>query len=161
MKTNEKGLDVRFTADGLVYVDNDGNVVKKVGDEEENSDEDAGDSADSDSEDGGSSESEDEAGEGHYDAGTILSVGTKIMGKYRAKDQFDEQATWYDGVITKVKQDVTGGVTYDVTYDDGDFEEDVEPENVREIEKTAEEHEKEEGELATKRKRQKAKDRAR
>jgi nucleolar protein 14 len=145
-------MEVKFTADGLVYMDEDGKVVKKVGEND-------GDDSDSSSSEGSSSsESEEEDDQ-------ILAVGTQVKGNYRVKEQFEEQAAWYDGVVTAVNKQRDGIFTYDVTYDDGDFEEGMEPENVRAIEKTAEEQEQEESlqsnELSTKRKRQKAKDKAR
>lgn len=151
-------MEVKFTADGLVYMDKDGNSVRKVGEED-------GDESDSDSSsshgDDSSSDSEAEGDE----QGHVLAVGAKVKGNYRVKEQFEEQSAWYDGVVTAVNKQRDGSVTYDVTYDDGDFEEGMEPENVRPVEKTAEEREKEQSEqsneLLTKRKRQKAKDKAR
>jgi nucleolar protein 14 len=68
-------------------------------------------------------------------------------------------------VVTKVNKQADGTVTYDVSYDDGDFEDDIEPENVRPVEKTSEEKGEEEthqeGELAIRRKRQNVKEKAR
>jgi hypothetical protein len=158
----DKGMDVRFTADGLVYVDKDGNPVKKVG----NKDESGNSDSDASSVEHGSSESEDENAEAyHQDSNVILAVGTRVQGNYRVKEQYGKQAAWYDGVITKVIKQADGSATYDVTYDDGDFEDDMEPENVRPVEKTSEEKVEEvthqEGEVAIRRKRQKAKEKAR
>jgi nucleolar protein 14 len=157
-----KGMDVRFTADGLVYVDEDGNAVKKVGnkDESDNSDSDVS------SEEHASSDSESDDDEtGHQDSNAVLAVGSRVQGNYRVKEQYGKQASWYDGVVTKVNKQADGSVTYDVTYDDGDFEDDMEPENVRPVEKTSDEKGEEEthreGELAIKRMRQKAKEKAR
>ncbi|KAL3938332.1 MAG: hypothetical protein SGARI_001782 [Bacillariaceae sp.] len=119
-------LEARFTADGLKYFDKHGNVVDKnanVSDDEQDDD----DSCDSDSED-------DETGAAHP-----LTVGTRVRGNYRANEQYGGQVSWYDGKITKVHELEDGTVKYDLEYDDGDFEEDMIPKNVRPIEKTTEE----------------------
>ena len=151
----EEDAKVKFTADGLVYVDKDGNAVKKIGKESGDSSSDS-----SSSNEDGSSKSEIDEGEEQ-----ILAVGTKVKGNYRVKEQFEQQAAWYDGEITAVNKHKDGSLTYDVTYEDGDFEEDMEPENVRAIEASKEDQEQEasrrKDELSTKRKRQKAKDKAR
>lgn len=146
-------MQVKFTADGLMYVDKDGKPVQKVGDTNKESDA----SSSSSDEDDNSDDSDDDS--------KILQVGAKVQGKYRVKEQYNQQSAWYDGVITSVNKLEDGSVTYDVTYDDGDFEENMDPENVRQIKKTAEEHEQEvfqqSKEVSTKRKRQKAKEKAR
>jgi len=159
--TNDE-LEVRFTADGLVYVDSDGKVVKKVRDE--NEDDDDSESSDDDSDDGDPEEeegteseseesdaglggSEDEASADEVsgesgddeDGGAILAVGTKVKGNYHAEEQFDGHENWYEGVITDVRSDKTGNTLYDITYDDGDFEEGMKPEYVRRIKKSKEE----------------------
>ena len=94
-----------------------------------------------------------------------MSEGTRIRGNYRAAEQFDGHQTWYEGVISRVNVQADGGVTYDVDYDDGDFEENMLPKNVRPIEKTAEERLKMKNakseDLELKIKRNKARDRAR
>jgi nucleolar protein 14 len=151
----DKGMDVRFTADGLVYVDKDGNAVKKVWNEDESDDS----GSDAFSEEIDSSESEiDDADADHHDPNLILTVGTRVQGNYRVKEQFSEKAAWYDGVVAKVNKQADGSVTYDVTYDDGDFEDDMEPENVRPIKKMSEDTGMQE---VIRRKRQKAKEKAR
>jgi nucleolar protein 14 len=159
---DNKGMDVRFTADGLVYIDKDGNAVKKVANKDESDDSDS----DASSEEHDSNDSEqDDAEADQHDSNIILAVGTRVHGNYRVKEQYGEQAAWYDGVVTKVNKQADGSVTYDVTYDDNDFEEDMEPKNVCPVEKTPEEKGGEEtnqqGELALRRKRQKAKEKAR
>lgn len=153
-EVDEEGeMNVRFTADGLMYVDKDGNPIKKVGDEQSDA------SSSSSSEEDSSDESEEDADI------EILAVGTKVQGNYRVKEQFVQQSAWYEGVVTAANKQKDGSITYDVTYDDGDFEEGVEPENVRAIQKTAKELEQEvshqKDEHSTKRKRQKAKEKAR
>lgn len=151
----DKGMDVRFTADGLVYVDKNGNAVKKVWNEDESDDS----GSDAFSEEIDSSESEiDDANADHHDPNLILTVGTRVQGNYRVKEQFSEKAAWYDGVVAKVNKQADGSVTYDVTYDDGDFEDDMEPENVRPIRKLSEDTGMQE---VIRRKRQKAKEKAR
>ena len=54
-------------------------------------------------------------------------------------EQFDEQEAWYDGKISRVNQLPGGSFRYDVEYDDGDFEDDMLPENVRPVERSADE----------------------
>ena len=152
---NEDGADElkpRFTADGLVYLDKEGNIVKRAGDEE---------SDDEKSEEDNDSDSDDES----FDPSTILAVGTRVKGNYRIKEQYDGKSSWHDGKITQVNKDPKGKITYNVEYDDGDFEDDMDPESVRPVKKTAEEKEKEDTQteevLTMKRKRQKAKQKAR
>jgi hypothetical protein len=71
------------------------------------------------------------AGKGKRKNENDLAVGTKVLAKYRADEQFDNRATWYQGVIRKVYRDDSGKVLYDVDYDDGDFEEGVRRENIK------------------------------
>jgi len=129
-----------FTADGLQYVDKEGRAVT------------TDDSDDSDSDD-----SDDEE--------HPLAEGTRVQGNYHAAEQYNKQYLWYDGVIKRVHVDATGGVTYDVDYNDNDFEEGVIPENVRTVAKPDEEVEKDkeksESELEEKFKRNKARKKAR
>lgn len=129
-------LQVRFTADGLVHVNRDGEVVGKVG--ETKSDE---------------------------PPLAVLATGTRVRASYHANEQFDGHEAWYEGVISHVHRHDDGKVTYDVDYDDGDFEEGVEPRHVKLIdEKPAEKMEstnkkEEDGQLKVRR--QKAKEKAR
>jgi hypothetical protein len=56
----------------------------------------------------------------------VLSVvGTRFNANYRVKEQSGEQAKWYAAKITQVNQSKGGTFTYNVEYDDGDFEDDV------------------------------------
>ena len=141
-------LEVRFTADGLVYVDKDGKVVKKVGDDEDG---DGGDQAEDDSEqdeeedseddetgsesesDAGLVESEDEASsdESACDSDSMLEVGTKVKGNYHAEEQFDGLENWHEGEISNVTTDKKGNTLYDVTYNDGDFEEGMKRKHIK------------------------------
>ena len=151
---------VKFTADGLVDVDKDGKLVKKVGEDDED-------------EQGGSEEDEDEESDTdkdsdmdeRHDPDISLDVGALIKGNYQAKEQFHDQEAWHDGKIVKVHTDKVGNVTYDVEYVDGDFEDAVETATVRPVKKTSKEKVKEQKKkeqvLAIKRKRRKAKDEAR
>ena len=172
--------EVRFTADGLVYVDKDGKVVGKVGeearsgddDEEEESDEesqssdeesnggDLGGSEDEASAAGSSDESDDEP----HTAPVQLTKGTKVEGNYHASEQYGEKENWYSGVITAVRKDSDGNKIYDITYDDGDFEENMSEENVRPMPKSKDELDGDNAKLSeaamAKRKKQKAKMRA-
>lgn len=111
-----------FTADGLKYVDADGNYV-----EEDENDEEGDDESDSASDDETSAHP--------------LPKGTKVKGNYRVAEQYGERTAWYDGTITKVHVSHDGSIRYDVEYNDGDFEEDMLPQNVKPVEKTTEEKE--------------------
>lgn len=148
------GREVRFTSDGLVYVDKDGKVVGKVG-EEQNENMDDADSDDDDSEGDSQSNSSEESssrqdlgdsGDEASAAGSSddesdedthgvtpvqLTKGTKMQGNYRASEQYGRKENWHNGVITAVRKGADGKNVYDVTYDDGDFEEGMIEENVR------------------------------
>ena len=180
----DEGLQSRFTADGLVYVDKSGNVVKGHEEEDVLLQNGEGDSVETDEE---SSESSDDSIGGTDDDASVvessdglssgeesdlqsenivLAVGTRIKAKYRADEQFEGKGKWYKGKITQVSVDKKSGNTrYNVEYDDGDIEEDLKPENVRKQKNTREEIEKEEEEktkeMRLRAKRQKAKDKAR
>jgi nucleolar protein 14 len=148
----EHKLVVRFTADGLKHIDKNGNVVENPEEEDDQNESDAVEDDDSDPEE---------------DDRVVhpLTEGTRVRGNYRVTEQFGGQESWYDGKITKVHEQTDGSIKYDVEYDDGDFEEDLIPENVRPIQKTAEEMEQENEmgaqELDMKFKRNKARDKAR
>jgi nucleolar protein 14 len=122
------GLEMRFTADGLKYFDKDGNMV-----------EDSNDNGPSDHDDDENDDSDSE--ESAPEVSRLLSIGCRIRGNYRASEQYDGQEAWYEGKITKVHQQKDGRVTYDVEYDDGDFEDGMIPENIRPIETTQDEKE--------------------
>lgn len=112
-------LEARFTADGLKYFDKDGNVVEKTVEEEEDSE-----------------DEDDDEQNGKDLPQHPLSKGTRVQGNYRIAEQFDGREAWYEGEITKVHILADGSIRYDVEYLDGDFEEDMLPENVRPIEKS-------------------------
>lgn len=178
----DEELETRFTADGLVYVDKNGSVVKKHGENDLDNDE-----KDSIGTDDGSSETSDDSIGGSDDDASVaessdglssgeeseletdnvtIPVGTNIKGKYRADEQYEGKGKWYKGKIMKVSVDKKSGNTrYDVEYDDGDIEKNVKPENVRKQKKSRTEIEREEHEktetMKLKAKRQKAKDKAR
>lgn len=164
---------VRFTSEGLVHVDKDGNVLGKVGEEEEESisdddqeeeDEDEEEEQEEQDSDNDEETRKEEELEG-YDSSIVLSVGTRVNANYRVKEQFGEQASWYAAKITQVNNNKGGTFTYNVEYDDGDFEDDVTPDNVRPLAKTTQEMnaqlKQKELELVLKKKRQKAKLKAR
>jgi len=193
--------EVRFTPDGLVYVDKEGNILKKVEnevngksskpvndemksleedgseDEESFSSEDASEKdSDENEEVGMLGESDDEASntdssdsESDSDNSprqSLLEVGTRVKGKYRAGDQFEGGGKWYKAKITSVTNDVkTGNVLYDVEYDDGDFEEGLKAENVKRLKivslKRIKEREKKAAFEKLQEKKQKAKKKAR
>lgn len=66
---------------------------------------------------------------------TSTSTSTAVKKAWRKGDKvegnFSEQGTWYKGTITLVRPDMT----YDITYDDGDFEEEVPGTDIREVTK--------------------------
>lgn len=181
------GREVRFTADGLVYVDKDGKVDGKVGNEQvdeqaEDGSEEEGDESEDDSQSGSEEESagndlggsEDEASaagdseEGSEDdevaAPIQLTKGMKVQGNYCASEQYGGKENWYNGTITAVRKDSNGRNVYDITYDDGDFEEDMVESNVRPLPKSKEEIDEDNAKLTeaamAKKKKQKAKMRA-
>ena len=171
--TNKQKREVRFTPDGLVYVDKQGNVLGKVGEEVEEQEQvdNNYDETDSDGEEGSKDdsneedeeESSDEGMDGRHNLGDTddeasatdddassgsdsestqnqdsieLREGMAIQGNYHANEQFEN---WFNGTITSVRKEKNGQVVYDVTYDDGDFEEGMVAENVRPLTKSAEE----------------------
>lgn len=147
-------LEAKFTADGLVYVDKEGNIVKKAGGEESDEDEETPrESSDEDSDNLGASDDDAsfDSGDGlssgeesDMDENTILEVGTQVKGKYLADQQMDGKSKWYRGQIKSVKSDEAGNTLYDILYDDGDVEEGVLPENVRRRKESANEKKAEE-----------------
>ena len=140
-ESDSEELTPRFTADGLVNVNKEGEVVSKVGEKRKKQ-------TDNDDEEQ-----------------PVLSAGDRVSACYRAKEQFDGQVTWYEGVINKVHVEKDGSITYDVDYDDGDFEDGIYPEHIRPVEKTPEQIEKDssklEEERALKRKQKRATEKAR
>ena len=107
-----------------VKIDKDGNIIGKVGAEEEEEDQ-------QDNEKGNTE---------HFEE---LPVGTRVSASYHANEQFDGHEAWYDGVISKVNESETGVITYDIDYDDGDFEENVEQRHVKLIGEVIKEPKKE------------------
>ena len=131
----------RFTSEGLVYLNKDGEVIGKVGDgkndppEDETDDDDDSDDNDDDAVDDDASDENEEAPMIHKRS---YKVGDRIMANYRAKEQFDGHETWYHGTITKVisnndddDDDDDPTITFNIEYDDGDLEENVEPQYIR------------------------------
>ena len=163
------GLTPKFTADGLVYVDKEGKVVKHSSDKadggaagSDDTDDNESDDENEDSNDGGIAASSIP----EYDPSVILSVGDRVTANYHVKDQIDGEESWFVGKITAINKDVKkGGMLYDVEYDDGDFEEGIEPINLRPVTKSKEETTNEELQKAEaanlRKKRQKAKEQAR
>jgi nucleolar protein 14 len=92
------------------------------------------------------------------------NVGDKVRASYRATEQFDGHESWFAGKIVNIVRE--GEKTrYNIEYDDGDFEDGVEPRHIRPIEVSSEEVEvqnlERERELKLKRKRQMAIEKAR
>ena len=181
-------LEVRFTPDGLVYVDKNGKVVKKAGEAEtdvtseesvasgsdDSSDDDSSESEESELESIGGTDDEASAGDADFESendedemqlSKKLSVGSKVMANYRAEEQFDGKETWYPGKISSVQTDDGGNYLYDIEYDDGDTEEGVKRKNIKVQKKSKdeidEEHKKKKDAMELKMKRQKAKEKAR
>lgn len=138
------GLEMRFTADGIRYFDKDGNMVEKQ--EGQAKEEQASKGGRHHFE--GSHEEEDDDDD---DEGEPLTEGTRVQGHYKIDEQYNGQGEWYDGVIAKVNKrkqqqqqqrgdsnddDDDDGTTmyyytYDVEYDDGDYEENMSRKNIR------------------------------
>ena len=149
----DEDKEVRFTADGLVYLDTDGKVVGKVGEEQGSSNEhedgdesqssedesSAGDDLGKSDDEASAAGSSEEERDDENNAPTQLSEGAKVKGNYHASEQYGGKANWYNGVITAVRSDSQGNTIYDVTYDDGDFEEGMIEDNIRPLPKTKEE----------------------
>jgi nucleolar protein 14 len=112
---DDERLQPRFTPDGMVMINKDGVIVKKLSDIEDEKDGLRNADADADA----------DASQPEH------AVGTKVRANYHAHEQFDGHEAWFDGTISEVHRDVKGRVSYDVTYDDGDFEEDVLARHVR------------------------------
>ena len=184
-KNKEGNYDVQFTADGLMYVDKQGNMVGKVGEEKEQADnesesEGSSESGSSDDEEDGKLEQHDNIGDSDDEASAAntsdddassvdepsnLEVGMAIEGNYHASEQYGKKATWYNGTISAIRTNKDGEKVYDVNYDDGDLEENMTAKNVRPIPQSKEEKEEEraknnEADMA-KKKKQKAKLKAR
>lgn len=140
-------LQTRFTADGLVYVDKNGAVVGKVGVENRTTTTATPSSS-------------------LQSCNLVYRIGDKVTANYRAVEQYDGKESWFCGVVAAVHKGGKGtAATYDIEYEDGDFEEVVEPRHIHPLEKTVEELESEanekDEEVALKRKRLKAKEKAR
>jgi nucleolar protein 14 len=149
-EADEDKITTRFTADGLVRVNKDGIVIGKAGEEDDNSDDD---------DDGAPKETH------ALDLPAPLKLGTRVKASYRAKEQYDGNESWFTGNIEAVHNHSKGSYKYDVRYDDGDFEEEVEPQFIRVLAMSVEELEKEDEAKAkdsdVKYKRQLAKEKAR
>lgn len=140
----EEDFETRFTADGLVYTDKGGKVIKKV--ELQKVESLSAHSKDSGSNDdvsiGGSDEeasaSDDDGDDNSLsvtsNSSTTLDIGTRIKGKYRAEEQFEGKGRWYAGIVTKAYKDSeSGDILYDVEYDDGDIETDMKQQNIKQL----------------------------
>jgi nucleolar protein 14 len=95
--------NVCFTADGLVEIDSHGNILRKVGQPA------VADEVETDNDQ------------------PVYEVGDRVTACYHASERLDGQELWREGVITSVHKRNDQGTCYDIDYDDGDFEETVEP----------------------------------
>jgi nucleolar protein 14 len=127
----KKGPSVRFTADGLVNVDEEGNITGKFGEEEEPN-EDSFDEDGEASDDDDDEEEEQEPEEVRRPPKSLHKVGAKVMASYRASEQYDGGESWFSGTIVKVYEQL---FAYDIEYDDGDFEEKVTHVNIQHMER--------------------------
>lgn len=109
---------VKFTADGLVNVDKDGNVTGKFGVDVESDKQDEAEPPEP--------KLQDEKPKALYE------VGTKVLACYRAGEQFDGVESWYSGKIVEAHASL---FAYDIEYDDGDFEEKVKHSHIQLTEK--------------------------
>ena len=157
-KKGKEEHGVQFTADGLMYVDKNGNFVGKVGEEEENDSKSEDDDSDSESDSSNDDKSDhhdlggsDDEASATYDSeedvsedspAVELKKGMPIQGNYHASEQYGNKVTWYNGTITAIREE-NGTKVYDVTYDDGDLEEGMTAESVRPMPKNKEDKRKE------------------
>lgn len=145
---NKATTTTRFTSEGLVYVNQDGEVIGKVGDgthdPNEDIDDDDSQSEDDSDDDADSADDDDDDAENENDKPSMIQkhyykVGDRVMANFRAKEQFDGHEAWYHGTITKVVKENDNDddeeeeptITYNIEYDDGDFEDNVEPQSIR------------------------------
>ena len=126
-ETKSKTTATTTTANGLTS----GEVMRKGGDGGESDP--AVDEDDDDNND-------DDDGDESLIQNQYYKVGDRVMGNYRAKEQFDDHEAWYHGTITKVNQENGDDEeeeddpklrTYTIEYDDGDLEENVESQYIR------------------------------
>jgi nucleolar protein 14 len=135
--SEKQEFTMKFTADGLAKVDSQGDVIVEA------------------------------APTAKLSPSVIHAVGTRVSANYHASEQLEGYSAWYDGVIKRVYRDDDGSITYDIDYDDGDFEEGVEPKHVRlqneskAVAKGTSAAQTQEDDKKVKLKRQKAKDQAR
>jgi nucleolar protein 14 len=145
----------RFTSEGLVYVNKEGVVIGKVEDVDNNDSDDESVSVNDQSE--GDDESVADS--------TVYNVGDKVTANYRATEQYDGHNAWYSGTITAVVVDDNNVKTYNIEYDDGDFEDAVEPRHIKPAELSIDEvqsnNTQNNQEVILKRKRRKAIEQAR
>ena len=145
-------IQARFTADGLVYIDAEGNVVKKsasgshaISKEEfadesiySNGDEPSDAECVSEESYGGLGSTDDEASandigqsdEDTTDEDALIPVGSQVKAKSRGNDPFEGRETWQSGTVLKSYE---GDHTfmYDIAYDNGDVEKGVDAKNVQ------------------------------
>jgi nucleolar protein 14 len=151
IENDDQHTTTRFTSEGLVYVNKEGVIIGKVG---ENNDP-------------NSSDDDSRADHDEHDPTVCVryGVGDKVLGNYRASEQYDGHESWYVGVITAVVvTDDDNTKAYNIEYDDGDFEENVEPRNIRPFDAATEipsNTKPDDGEVASRRKRQKIMEHAR
>jgi nucleolar protein 14 len=156
-ESDSEALKTMFTADGLVQIDKNGKVVGKVGEI--------------------TAAKHKRIRDNHRTQDSLLSVGMKVSACYHANEQYlkddsidgDGQisASWYSGTISKVNNVDSDDldVTYNIDYDDGDYEDNVERIHLKILDRTDDEIEedttKRSKEVVLKKKRQLARDKAR
>ena len=94
--------------------------MKKVGDCDQESN-DQNETNRSNSNDETESHSSDNSNDEH-DVDVVFEVGTRVKAVYRADEQYDGYEAWHEGKVAQVLTDECGNVTYDIDYDDGDYE---------------------------------------
>ena len=142
--------DVAFMEDGLKYIDKQGRVVGDYKADDEST----------------VPDSDDELEALHNtvkEESDEIFPDTPVEANYQASMQFSGKKTWYKGKVVDSRVDKNTGLTvYDVEYEDGDFEGNLDRSDIRRLASEEEEAivSKKEELMATKEKRKRAKQQA-
>lgn len=122
-------ITTRFTSEGLVHVDKNGIVIGKVGDTTTTNKK--------------NDDNKNKQISNNNNNKVLYKVGTKVNACYHANEESNNGIgqVWYSGIISKINNYNT---TYHITYDDGDYEENVETKYIQLIESNNDDDEDEE-----------------